>query len=170
MQNPTENDLDWLAFRYISGEMAGSEAEQFEALLADDQAARDAVVRAVELTQAIVAIQTASIRPSAAMPQSWTHNITWISTSVAALVLVTLALNFNGPTKSATSDSADIAKAWLDRSAEPVIDSTTLSGALNDDEEFVTADPPAWMLEAVRSLHGDDAPDSDETSDEEMES
>jgi len=111
MQNSTETDLDWLAFRYISGEIAVSEAEQFEALLADDQAARDAVVRAVELTQAIVAVQTASISPSAAMPQSWTHNITWISTSVAALVLVTLALNFNGPTKSATSDSDNIAKA-----------------------------------------------------------
>jgi hypothetical protein len=170
MQNSTETDLDWLAFRYISGEIAVSEAEQFEALLADDQAARDAVVRAVELTQAIVAIQTASIRPSAAMPQSWTQNVTWISTSVAALVLVTLALNFNGPTKSATSDSDNIAKAWLDRSAEPVTDSMTLNATLSDEDEFATAEPPNWMLEAVRSLHGDDAPESDETSDEEMES
>jgi hypothetical protein len=46
----------------------------------------------------------------------------------------------------------------------------TLNATLNEDEEFVTADPPAWMLEAVRSLHGDDSPESDETSDEEMES
>src|SRR6188768_3316297 len=42
-------DLDWLAFRYISGEMAVSEAAEFESLLSDDQGARDAVVRAVEL-------------------------------------------------------------------------------------------------------------------------
>ena len=35
MQNSPENDLDWLAFRYISGEMAASEAALFESLLAD---------------------------------------------------------------------------------------------------------------------------------------
>ena len=169
MPNSTITDLDWLAFRYISGEMTVSETDQFESLLADDQAAREAVVRAVELTQAIVAVQSASTSPSPAMPHSWTHHITWISTSVAALLLVTLALNFNSRTKLATNDSADIANAWLERSTDPVSELTTANGAVADEEEFVTADPPTWMLEAVRSLHGDDAPDGDETSDEEME-
>jgi len=171
MQNPTENDLDWLAFRYISGEMAASEAEQFELLLADDQAARDAVVKAVELTQAIVAVQTASISPSPAMPQSRTQNITWISTSVAALLVVTLALNFSRPSTIAPAKSGDVAITWVERSADPPVDAEAISnGSADDVEEFVTADPPNWMLEAVRSLHGDDSPESDDSSDEEMES
>jgi len=173
MQNPTENDLDWLAFRYISGEMAASEAAQFESLLADDQVARDAVVRAVELTQTIVAVQTASMSPSPAMPQSWTQNITWISTSVAALLLVTLALNFSRPSPSTTSDDDNVASIWArssDAVNEPTLNGTVLNGTVADEEEFVTADPPNWMLEAVRSLHGEGSPESDDSSDEEMES
>jgi len=46
----------------------------------------------------------------------------------------------------------------------------TLNGTLNDDEEFVTADPPAWMLEAVRSLHDEVSPENNEANDDEMES
>jgi hypothetical protein len=174
MQNPTETDLDWLAFRYISGEMAVSEADQFESLLADDQAARDAVVRAVELSQTIFAAQTApqsqSIGLLSAVSQTWMQHLTWMSTSVAALLLVTLALNFHRPAPSVNADSGDLAQVWLDRSTEPVSETSTLNGTIGDEEEFVTAEPPAWMLEAVRSLHGDDSPESDDASDEEMES
>jgi hypothetical protein len=45
------DELDWLAFRYVAGEMSGEEAATFEFRLADDQYAREAVSRAVGLTQ-----------------------------------------------------------------------------------------------------------------------
>jgi hypothetical protein len=168
MHNPTENDLDWLAFRYISGEMSVNEAGQFESLLADDQNARDAVVRAVELSQTILATQISpqseSIGFLSAVSKSWMQHVTWISTSVAALLLIALALNFHRP--MSVSESDDIASAWAESSTEPVSDAATFS----EDDEFVTADPPNWMLEAVRSLHGDESPESDDSGDEEMES
>jgi anti-sigma-K factor RskA len=165
-------DLDWLAFRYISGEMAVSEADQFESLLADDQNARDAVVRAVELSQIVLATQSTpqseSIGLLSAVSKSWMQHLTWVSTSVAALLLVALALNFNRPRTVATSNPDALAAAWLERSGEVAAnDPATING---EEEEFVTADPPNWMLEAVRSLHGEGSPESDDASDEEMES
>jgi hypothetical protein len=194
MQNPTNNndrgpgfhpgrpetesratDLDWLAFRYISGEMAVDEADQFESLLADDQTARDAVVRAVELSQTILATQftphNESIGLLSAASQRWMQQVTWISTSVAALLLVALALNFGQRPTSHHSDSDDLASAWLARTADVPVSDASANGSLNDETEFVTTDTPAWMLEAVRSLHGDASPEGDDqdTSDE-MES
>jgi len=195
MQNSTENndsgpgfhpgqpetesratDLDWLAFRYISGEIAVSEATQFESLLSDDQGARDAVVRAVELSQAIFAAQASeqpqSIGFLSAVSHGWMQQVTWISTSVAALLLIALALNFGQRPTSHPSASDDLASAWLAHTADPSLNEpgASANGSLNDDTEFVTTDTPAWMLEAVRSLHGDGSPESDDVSNDEMES
>jgi anti-sigma-K factor RskA len=174
MQNSTETDLDWLAFRYISGEMAVNEAAQFESLLSDDQGARDAVVRAVELSQAILATQTSSQPQSigllSAVSRGWMQQVTWISTSVAALLLIALALNFGQRPASHPSASDDLASAWLAHTADAPVSEASANGTLNDDTEFVTTDTPAWMLEAVRSLHGDGSPDGDDASDDEMES
>lgn len=55
MQHEKPDDLDWLAFCYIADELSRDETDAFEARLADDQEAREAVARAVELTRAIAA-------------------------------------------------------------------------------------------------------------------
>jgi len=55
MPHEKPDDLDWLAFCYIADELSRDEAGAFEARLADDQQAREAVARAVELTRAIAA-------------------------------------------------------------------------------------------------------------------
>ena len=47
--NPQPGDLQWLAFRFIAGELPGDEARAFELQLAEDQTAREAVSRAVAL-------------------------------------------------------------------------------------------------------------------------
>jgi hypothetical protein len=46
-----QGELDWLAFRYVAGEMTAQEASALELRLADDQQAREAVCRAVGLAQ-----------------------------------------------------------------------------------------------------------------------
>lgn len=177
MHNSTETDLDWLAFRYISGEMAVSEADQFESLLSDDQGARDAVVRAVELSQAIVAAQpsdqTSGQPPSigllSAVSSGWMKQLTWISTSVAALLVIALALNF-GSRPSRPADSDDLAEAWVQFERSPEPEEAGSENNSTAEAEFVTTDTPAWMLEAVRSLHGDGTPEADDLGDDEMES
>ena len=42
-------ELEWLAFRYVAGEMSADEARALEQQLAGDQAAREAVSSAVAL-------------------------------------------------------------------------------------------------------------------------
>lgn len=45
------DELDWIAFRYVAGEMTADEAGDFELQLADDQASQEAVCRAVGFAQ-----------------------------------------------------------------------------------------------------------------------
>jgi hypothetical protein len=52
--------LDFLAFRYVVGELTAAETTAFEELLEADQAAREAVAAAVEIT---AAIQAAGVEP-----------------------------------------------------------------------------------------------------------
>src|ERR1700685_1826130 len=49
-RNPDEtSDREWRAFRYVSGEMAADEIDDFERLLADDQSARELVAHSTQL-------------------------------------------------------------------------------------------------------------------------
>ena len=48
-----DSDLNWLAFRYIAGEMPDEELATFEQSLAESQPAREAVAAAVLLAQAV---------------------------------------------------------------------------------------------------------------------
>jgi len=58
--SPAAESLDFLAFRYVVGELTAAETTAFEELLDADQAAREAVAAAVEIT---AAIQAAGIQP-----------------------------------------------------------------------------------------------------------
>jgi len=55
MNSSGENnvDLDLQAFRYVGNDMADDELQQFEGRLAEDQTAREAVARAVQIGQAV---------------------------------------------------------------------------------------------------------------------
>lgn len=49
-QKSPQFDLDWLAFQYVTESLSAEERDDFERLLVEEQAAREAVARAVELT------------------------------------------------------------------------------------------------------------------------
>ncbi len=49
-QKSPQFDLDWLAFQYATESLSAEKRDDFERLLVEDQAAREAVARAVELT------------------------------------------------------------------------------------------------------------------------
>ncbi len=55
-QENFENDLDWLAFRYISDELPEEERDLFEQSLAENQAAREAVANAMQQSQLMYAV------------------------------------------------------------------------------------------------------------------
>ncbi|MCH7989111.1 MAG: hypothetical protein IID46_08160 [Planctomycetes bacterium] len=56
MDHSDQPDLLWNAFRYVADEMSAGEQGDFERQLAADQSAREAVVRAVQLTQAVASL------------------------------------------------------------------------------------------------------------------
>ncbi|HZZ72168.1 MAG TPA: hypothetical protein VFE24_07935 [Pirellulales bacterium] len=61
------NPLEWQAFLYVAGELAPDAETTFEALLAESQPAREAVVAAVQLRAAIAAAEppsAATIEPA----------------------------------------------------------------------------------------------------------
>ncbi len=49
-------DLDWMAFRYVAAELSPAENREFERRLEQDQEAREAVGRIVEVTCAVRAL------------------------------------------------------------------------------------------------------------------
>jgi hypothetical protein len=90
-----DSDLNWLAFRYITGEMAETEVAAFEQSLAESQPAREAVAAAVRLAQAVTLCESAQtsassgpIRAAATIPPAtWRGRLVWALLGAAATVL-----------------------------------------------------------------------------------
>src|SRR5207247_1595634 len=104
------NDLGWLAFCYAAGELDAAQTEHFEARLADDQAAREALARAVELTQTVAAAETqcgdfvvpgahSVVVPAAHTQMDWNRRLSWMAVGgLASLLLALLWSGVVGPT------------------------------------------------------------------------
>ena len=60
-----QDELEWTAFRYVANELPAAELAEFEQRLADDQHAREAVARCVQITHSIVALEESQIAPAA---------------------------------------------------------------------------------------------------------
>src|SRR5260221_6300185 len=89
--------LDWLAFCYAAGELQAAEAERFEARLADDQGAREALARAVELTQTVAAAEAQCgdfIVPVVPAQPAWNQRLSWMA--ICGLASLLLALFWSG--------------------------------------------------------------------------
>jgi hypothetical protein len=75
-----DGDLRWTAERYVLGDLSDADAERFESLLADSQAAREAVAEAVSLCEmTAAAVRTPARRPIPAA---------WLGASAACLLVV----------------------------------------------------------------------------------
>ena len=155
--NQSESDREWLAFRYIAGELSSEETAAFEAELETSQVAREAVARAVELTQAVAKAESHDVElvesaARKARDRPWYHGIGWIGAGAAAAsVAGAIWWNMQGP-KTGTSE---LAKIWTVLPVEPT---------LSVPEEPVETTPvldavglnaaPSWMTAGVISLSG----------------
>ena len=85
------SELDWQAFQYIAGELNAADTERFEARLAIDQAAREAVAAAVELSEIAAITEYQPIErvttPSASYTH-WSRSLAWLGWGAAACLLV----------------------------------------------------------------------------------
>ncbi len=160
------NELAWLANCYVLGELSADEATRFEARLADDVAACDAVAQAMRLNLAVaVAIEDREIdtvvRPVTSDSQSAPRStgIAIKALAVSVIVAASLALMFGRGVDR--KDGADkLVADWT--SGEAARNAADDDDGLDSDND-ADLDPPDWMLAA---LTDDDSkeqlPDQDE--------
>lgn len=80
----SEQDLDWLAFQYVSGELSESESREFEERLGSDLAAGEALARQVMVCEAVVeacAAQPAAQSSTTDIPAQSSPSVTVCPTS-----------------------------------------------------------------------------------------
>jgi hypothetical protein len=125
--NESRNELDWLAFCFLSGEMSPAEAERFEARLEGEQEAREALARAVELTQVVAAVEatceasTPSLarRVSVRSAGNWTTRLSWMAIGGLASLVIAMVwtgglsrFSFGPQNAGISSENGALATAW----------------------------------------------------------
>lgn len=143
-----DESLDWLAQRYVLGELPAAEAVTFEARLADDELAAAAVANAARL---VMALETAQEIGTARRPtgRSWAGRITIGLAGLAAAVAVIGLLRSRDD--MAGGRSAELAERWAE-----IADMGTGDELADDEDTAVGDDVPDWLLAAV-TLEQDDA-------------
>ncbi len=167
MQPETFEDLDWLSFRYIAGELPPEEADAFESRLAADQAAREAVARSVHLSRALTAALQAAptdgLTVSAAACRRRTNRAArWMGwTTVAGAVCLAGICAYWAVWSSPTPDlPRETAGDTTNEPAGPQMERLALLWSRTRDEleslewEFGAAEPAdsGELLDASRSL------------------
>jgi hypothetical protein len=174
------SDLDWLAFSYAAGELSPAVAGQFEVRLADDQVAREALARAVELCQVVAAAEVQSdicVTPAARSRTTWNHRLSWMAVgSLASLLLAMFWSVVVGPTWHSAQihsfSKRNLAFAWTEAKQQiaTVREAGYWPAGLTDGSDdnpleitFDDAfdDAPSWMTAALLS-----SPPADTTSDD----
>jgi hypothetical protein len=179
-EQDSKTDLDWVAFCYLAGELNPAESAEFDVRLADEQAAREALARAVEMTQVVAAAESQGREVVLAerSRDSWGSRASWMAIGGLASVLV--ALLWSGVpsppvrttlTRGMAEKQVALAAAWTEARDEiaSVKDAglwpLTATSAADFDEDFLVMtdlaaedlafeDAPSWMTTAVFSLSG----------------
>jgi len=173
-----QSDLDWLAFCYSAGELSAADAEAFEIRLADEQAAREALARAVELSQAVGAAETHSqyVVSASLRTKHWSSRLSWMAIGgVASLLLALLWSGIVGPTWSArqhrmnAASQQELALAW-NRTRGEIAEVREAglwlpsSASWDDDptadmptDELESDESPSWLTAAVFARASNDS-------------
>jgi ferric-dicitrate binding protein FerR (iron transport regulator) len=147
MDLDSNDDLDWLAFRYISNEMTQAEADRFEQRLGEDQLAREAVARAVAWTEAVASVpHKGSPTPQAiSMPR-----MRWFAVAAAGLaasVMVFHSVRNSLDLKTLARSFAEHMGPDTFRVADTELIADSDDSTSSEDDSDVSV--PSWMIEAV---------------------
>jgi hypothetical protein len=173
--NTQHDELDWLAFCYAAGELTAGDAAAFEARLADEQEAREALARAVEMSEVVATAESlAPVVVARSQSSVWMKRVVWMAIGSAASLLVALLWSGGSalwPDRTvASSDRALLADAWsrtrqelaesdsdlwypkhlaASESTAELFDARAPLAA--DDGELLEQATPSWMTAAVET-------------------
>lgn len=159
IENISDADLDWLAFQYAANELPGVDVEAFERLLATDERACAALARAVMLSQAVIAVESAPIHSSGIVRRADAVRVPVSRTfgrGVLAAATVACGLLFVGwlsvrtPREESVSpdSAATVASLWVAGAEADAADEVALPEAAAN--EPVDDDPvPGWLMAAL---------------------
>lgn len=167
------DETDWLAVRYVLGELPADAAAAFEDRLAEDQPAREAVARAARLVETLASVPQPA-DASVAIRRTSPRRIAAIAATVAAAVVFGVFLRRNaddaGPRNPqfATKevDPARLVVLWSLASEATAGD--TDAEAFEDADPDAALLPPDWLLAAVEqeAMSADASSSLDPESDE----
>jgi hypothetical protein len=122
-QDLPHDELDWLAYRYVAGELSPDEEQSFEARLGDDQPAREAVEQAFELTQAMRIAARSLPEPASGGARVTGRFYGWAAVVAACLLIACLGWLWSGGDPAdrqfaeeagTTDEAAAVALAWAE--------------------------------------------------------
>lgn len=159
----TDDELNWLAFQYVTEQLPENQREAFETVLADDLAACEAVAAMSELAIQLKQASRFEVSRPAKTPLGLSARVgSWIAvgSTLVALGWIFMLLNTDN---SETSPRITVSEAVSDSEEAAGL----ISGWTGDDEEIVlieenlldvetldlndssTPDIPGWMIAAV---------------------
>lgn len=152
---------EWLAARYVLGELDAEEAASFEDCLGGDEAAADAVVAAMRLVEAIAMARTAPasdgvLLANRAVAEQRRGGWRWSKAAVAACLAIAAAVPLIVARRPvAITEPAEIVWRWQGMPLEQVVG----SGLQVSVEPPATERLPPWLVAAVAiAAEGADAP------------
>lgn len=172
----SDEDQQWMAFRYVSGELSAVEADAFELQMLDDEQLCDAVVEATLLSASIAAskqptsvklIPTESPSPSqrARQVDSQRSTLAAVVAVCCCLTLVVAAGKFSDVSQTGeelrlvdsdeSSDAERLVDAWAAGLGEDEI-SVQVNGGAGEHE----LDVPEWLFAAVSLASPDSSTDA----------
>lgn len=182
---PADRDeLDWLAFRYVSGDMTSAEAAQFEHRMGEEEAACEAMIGAVELAHAVAATAgcvspmlagEACARPGNRVARRWARRGMWMGLGALACSVLLVLLDGIRHDNVADLDRAatftatpELALAWAHSRAggtESLVPDESAGGeeflaSDHDDFEGGQFEPPSWMMTALEGLQSREGADA----------
>lgn len=157
----SEDQIDWLAARYVFGEMTESERYAFELRLAEDLSACEAVARATQMTlslsAALAGLETTVHPQRRAIPES-RGSAAAVGVSFAAIACILLVMIlWSGNFASQMGDSligntnreaAELVSRW--RSDAKAIDDDADDPDDEADDDASDAVIPGWLMAGVQ--------------------
>jgi len=160
MSPDAKDDLHWLAFRYIAGEMSEEETAAFEQRLGEDQESREAVAAVVELTEAAAvaasdlspAGQPSVVRPAVPLPVHWSVRLAWSAVGAAACLVVVIIFNAAGGLPSGDDPAGrDDGTVAAEEAADPAAAEIAVLWTQTR-EELVTGEQEPWPADVPGAL------------------